>query len=132
MGRTPRWGMNLVGIMGLAGDVRDGKTLGERLLGTSALDNLRSSGELQGVISAEADTIPLELSDVLAIFHYIERLVSNVERGVLARGEEELANALAGVVTQQILREGDICPMAASLAERISRVRPDLVNPMIL
>jgi hypothetical protein len=131
--KTPKWGEKLVAIMGLEGGRADGKTLGERLLGTKALDNLHNANEVErsGVL-VDGNTIELDTSDILNMLKYVDRLVTHIESGSMSKGEDELANALSLVVVRQITREGDICPMAADYAQRVAQARPDLINPSLL
>lgn len=131
--RSPHFGDSLVEIMGLAGQKRDGLTLGERVVGTSAFENVSAAGlEKSGVVDRNADVIPIEVSDLFYMIKHIGYLVTNIESGNMSDGERVLASSLSKVVTRQIIREGNICEIAGDFASRVSRVRPDLINPKIL
>lgn len=131
--RKPFYGEKLVELMGLAGDNPDGRTLGDRVVGTSALENITKAGlEAKGLVDVSADAIPMDEYDLLYIVRHVGMLVNSVESGNLNEGEALLASALSKVVVRQIEREGNICHIAGEFARRVARVRQDLINPNIL
>lgn len=131
--RKPVYGDRLVELMGLADEVSDRKTLGDRVVGTSALENITKAGlESKGLVEVGADAIPMDEFDLLYIVRHVGMLVASVESGSLNEGESLLASALSKVVVRQIVREGNICNIAGEFARRVAKVRPDLINPNIL
>jgi len=99
-------GPQLAERLHLTDDERDGLTLFDRFAGSSP-----SGTELVGNVSRA----------LVALLRGSRYLILATNRHEANPAEEAIAQALGHVVTQQILREGDVCPRARDLALNCTR-----------
>jgi|GEM_PF-3879328 len=104
----------------------DGPQLAERLrLAGEEPDHLTLIERFAGSSPSEAELFSDLGRALVGILRGAEYLIGATNRREANPAEEAVAQALGHVVTQQIIREGDICPRARELA--LASTRSDLI-----
>lgn len=109
----------MLGLLHLDEPNRDGKSLADRFLGS---DNI-----LDKICPPSNESMYVVKQTLVLIGQLLSRLAEGNETDY----QREVATNLVAVAEKQIVREGDVCPIAAQLYLNIGETRPEMVNRQI-